>query len=143
MRHATPCRLIAAASAVPGHTDAARQRLTARLLRTRNHARTLTLCEWNAINDRLLYTTSVVGVKRTRLATGPGLLYPQQRDLGHNESEVCWCHNRTFACSLNYLIGTRDERRRYGKPQLLGYLEVDGQLEFGHLVERDVAGLCS
>ena len=32
----------------------------------------------------------------------------------------------SFACSLNYLIGSRDERRRYGKPQLLGCLEVDG-----------------
>ena len=48
-----------------------------------------------------------------------------------------------FACSLNYLIGNRDEPRRYGKPQLLGCLEVDGQLEFGHLVDRDVTGLCS
>src|SRR5712664_418404 len=52
-------------------------------------------------------------------------------------------HDRTFACSLNYLIGARDERRRYGKPQLLGCLEVDGQLEFGYLVDWDVAGLCS
>jgi hypothetical protein len=46
-----------------------------------------------------------------------------------------------FCLSLNYLIGTRDERRRYGKPQLLGCLEVDGQLEFGYLVDGDVAGL--
>jgi len=52
-------------------------------------------------------------------------------------------HNRTFACSLNYLIGSRAERWRYGKSQLLGCLEVDGQLEFGHLVNWDVAGLCS
>ena len=50
---------------------------------------------------------------------------------------------RTFACLLNYLMGTRDERMRYGKPQLLGGLEIDGQLEFGYLVDRDVAGLCS
>jgi hypothetical protein len=53
------------------------------------------------------------------------------------------CHNWTFDCSLNYLIGTRDERRRYGKPQLLGCLEVDGQFEFGYLVDGDVAGRCS
>src|SRR5882724_6535493 len=52
-------------------------------------------------------------------------------------------HNRTFACSLNYLIGGRDECRRYGKAQLLGRLEVDGQFEFGYLVDRDIAGLCS
>jgi hypothetical protein len=49
------------------------------------------------------------------------------------------CHNRTFACSLNYLIGSRDECERYGKPQLLGCVEIDGQLEFGYLVDRDVA----
>ena len=53
------------------------------------------------------------------------------------------CQYPTFACSLNYLIGNRDEPRRYGKLQLLGCLEVDGQLEFGYLVERDVARLCS
>src|ERR1700682_3043903 len=48
-----------------------------------------------------------------------------------------------FACSLDYFIGTHEEPRRYGKPQLLGCLEVDGQLEFGYLVDWDVAGICS
>src|SRR6476660_8209821 len=60
----------------------------------------------------------------------------------HTSGAAMRCHHRAFARSLNYLIGTRDERRRYGKPQLLGCLEVDGQLEFGYLVDRDVAGLC-
>jgi hypothetical protein len=35
-----------------------------------------------------------------------------------------------FACSLDYFIGTRDERRRYGKPQLLGCLELLSKMKF-------------
>src|SRR6185436_7862815 len=77
--------------------------------------------------------------------TGPRRLpvYPGKRTFSGKERMSQRCQRRTFACSLNYLIGTRDERERYGKPQLLGSLEVDGQLEFRDLVERDVAGLCS
>jgi hypothetical protein len=70
-------------------------------------------------------------------------LFPQQRTFRNATVMSALCQHRTFACSLNYLIGTGDEGRRHGKPQLVGCLEVDGQLECGCLVERDVAGLCS
>src|SRR6266436_1271989 len=69
-------------------------------------------------------------------------LPPQQRTSAVWHVRSVWYHNQTFACSLNYLIGARDECGRHGKPQLLGHLEVDGQLEFGYLVDRDIAGLC-
>src|SRR5215831_12607942 len=48
----------------------------------------------------------------------------------------------TLACSLDDLIGARQECGRHRKAELLRRLEVDGQLEFGRLVERDIAGLC-
>src|SRR5712671_5935186 len=83
-------------------------------------------------------------VIRVVLTVGQPLpVHPDQRTFAGYVGTFQSCHNRTLACSLNYLIGTRDERRRYGKPQLLGCLEIDGQLEFGYLVDRDVAGLCS
>src|SRR5450631_4944328 len=96
---------------------------------------------YTQIERRTFHTAWVKnGSVRARVARP---FYPQEQTSSACPGMSVWCHNRTFARSLNYLIGTHEEPRRYGKPQLLGCLEVDGQLEFGYLVDRDVAGFCS
>ena len=48
-----------------------------------------------------------------------------------------------FACetSLDHLIGARKERLRHRKPERLGGLEIDHQLECGRPLDRQIGGL--
>ena len=67
---------------------------------------------------------------------------------------------RTFACAaksdamgqqetsrnavklVDRLVGEREQVRRYGDAERLGSREIDNELEFGRLLDRDIAGLC-
>jgi hypothetical protein len=42
---------------------------------------------------------------------------------------------------FDHLVGTAEQCNRYGEPDRLGGLEIDDQLEFGYLHDRQVAGL--
>src|SRR5262249_39367385 len=45
--------------------------------------------------------------------------------------------------SLHHLVGTSEERRRDFQGEHLGGLEVNNQLEFGRLLDRQVGRLCA
>jgi hypothetical protein len=47
--------------------------------------------------------------------------------------------NRSNAALLDHLVGARQQRRRHFDAERLGGLEIDQQLEFGGLINRDVA----
>jgi hypothetical protein len=50
--------------------------------------------------------------------------------------------NRSKTCaSFDHLIGAGEQRRRHGKAERLGCGEVDDEVEFGGLLDRDVARL--
>ena len=43
--------------------------------------------------------------------------------------------------SFNHLVGTHEQGRRHGQAEILGRLEVDKQLDFRGLLNRQVDGL--
>ena len=45
------------------------------------------------------------------------------------------------AGSLDGLVGTRKQRLRHGEAEHLGGLQIDDQLEFGRLLDRQIGGL--
>src|SRR5882762_3591640 len=48
---------------------------------------------------------------------------------------------RSGLSSLNHLIGSGEQRLRHGKAEHLGGFEVDHQLEFGWLLDRQIGRL--
>ena len=68
--------------------------------------------------------------------TGPDSLAA----LIHDDAELCQPESAT---SFDDLVGAGEERLRDGEAERLGGLQVDHQLEFGRLLDRQVAGLCA
>src|SRR5207302_5000074 len=56
------------------------------------------------------------------------------------------CHKRTYApqrrtSSFNHLVGAQQESFRYFKAERSSGGEIDGEIEFGRLLDRYIAGL--
>jgi hypothetical protein len=48
------------------------------------------------------------------------------------------CHERTSTTLINHLVSTRQQHRRHGDAECPGRLQVDDELEFGRLHDRQV-----
>ena len=46
--------------------------------------------------------------------------------------------SQQHSCSLDHLVGAADQRQRNGKAEGLGSLQVDDQLDFGGLLDRQI-----
>ena len=45
--------------------------------------------------------------------------------------------------SFNDVVGTQEQGRSHFQAEHSGGLEIDGQFEFGRLLDRKIAGLCA
>ena len=43
---------------------------------------------------------------------------------------------------FDHLVGEREQARWHGDAERLGSREIDNELEFGRLLDRDITGLC-
>ena len=68
-------------------------------------------------------------------------LYPRKRTCAAHEPMYAKCQKRTLARLFDDLVGASDECVRDVNAQCLGSLEVDGQLDLGYLLDRQVGGL--
>src|ERR1700730_959149 len=93
-----------------------------------------------AANVSVGSTTAVISA----LALGP--LHLSQPTLAARVSTSRSCHKQTHALqkmapSLDHLVSAREQLRRHGEAERLRSDQIDDELEFGWLLDRDVGGL--
>ena len=56
--------------------------------------------------------------------------------------EITRWANRRIAALFDHLVGEHEQVMRNGEAECIGGLEVDNEIEFGRLLDRDIARLC-
>src|SRR5262245_29583114 len=81
-----------------------------------------------------------------RLAPSRSATLPGARQRRRPDAEIVCGGEVSFEppfTSLEHLVGEDVELRRDGYPESIGGLTIDHQMEFGRLLDRQVAGLCA